>query len=548
MPFLPIVHRELRVASRRGGTWWTRLVAAGLGVVVGGWVMLLFGRHFTDKMGPPIFISVSWAIFVYCLFAGLRATADCLAEEKREGTLGLLFLTDLKGYDIVFGKLAATSLNLLYGVTAVFPVMAIPLLMGGVTVDELGRVALVTLNTLFFSLAVGMFCSALCRDERAALVTALGCALLLTVVWPIVYVAVQETRHVRVAEAYLAPSPGFACVAAFDSQFKSLRTPRLFYWSVGGVHFLAWMLLCAAAWLVPRRWQDKSLSPARRREPRQRPDSGKPARRRAARAAQLDANPFAWLAGRGRFKAWSVWIFLGAAALLWLGGLAFFKSDWVDEGMQVMTGLTLHTILKCWIASEASRRLAHDRQSGALELLLSTPLSVADILQGQLRALARQFGLPLLLVLFVDGLFLLSHRDEPTWVWLWLAGMGMFVLDAAALAVVGMWTGLTQRGSLRAAGQAVNLVLTLPTVLWLAFITFYAVFEHSFTRRWFGSWEYAPGVFWFGLGALADVFFGARAWRRLRTRFRETATQRFAKRGAAESLESRLQPARREAR
>ena len=50
--------------------------------------------------------------FIYSLVAGRRFTADCLSEEKREGTLGLLFLTDLKGYDVVLGKVAATSLYL----------------------------------------------------------------------------------------------------------------------------------------------------------------------------------------------------------------------------------------------------------------------------------------------------------------------------------------------------------------------------------------------------------------------------------------------------
>ena len=43
---------------------------------------------------------------LYCLLSGVRSTADCLSVEKREGTLGLLFLTDLKGYDVVLGKLA----------------------------------------------------------------------------------------------------------------------------------------------------------------------------------------------------------------------------------------------------------------------------------------------------------------------------------------------------------------------------------------------------------------------------------------------------------
>ena len=92
---------------------------------------------------------------LYCLFCGVRLTADCLSEEKREGTLGLLFLTDLKGYDVVLGKLAATSLNSFYGVLAVVPMLALPLLLGGVTPGEFWRMALVALNTLFFSLARG---------------------------------------------------------------------------------------------------------------------------------------------------------------------------------------------------------------------------------------------------------------------------------------------------------------------------------------------------------------------------------------------------------
>ena len=65
---------------------------------------------------------------IYCLFSGRISTADCLSEEKREGTLGLLFLTDLKGYDVVLGKLAATSVSAFYGLLAALPVLAVPVL------------------------------------------------------------------------------------------------------------------------------------------------------------------------------------------------------------------------------------------------------------------------------------------------------------------------------------------------------------------------------------------------------------------------------------
>src|SRR5678816_247997 len=133
MTFLPIVERELLEASRRRGTYWIRVGAAGAGLVIGIWMMAFDELRVPSRVGMALFIPLSILALIYCAFIGVFRTADCLSEEKREGTLGLLFLTDLKGYDIVLGKLAATSLNAAYGLLALFPIMAIPLLAGGVT-------------------------------------------------------------------------------------------------------------------------------------------------------------------------------------------------------------------------------------------------------------------------------------------------------------------------------------------------------------------------------------------------------------------------------
>src|SRR5512145_1105353 len=93
------------------------------------------------------FWGLSVLALAYCLYAGRHATADCLSQEKREGTLGLLFLTDLKGYDVVLGKLAATSLNGLYCLVGILPVLAVPLLLGGVSYPEFWRMVLVLVDT-----------------------------------------------------------------------------------------------------------------------------------------------------------------------------------------------------------------------------------------------------------------------------------------------------------------------------------------------------------------------------------------------------------------
>src|SRR5205823_10885449 len=163
MTFLPVVDRELRVAARRPATYWTRLVfaIAGAGIVSLALLFAAAAQTGATGIGGWLFYFLSLLALGFSAFAGVFLTADCLSEEKRDGTLGLLFLTDLKGYDVVFGKLAATSLGAFYAVLAVLPVMAVPLLMGGVTLAEFGRMALVSINTLFFSLSLGMCCSSM---------------------------------------------------------------------------------------------------------------------------------------------------------------------------------------------------------------------------------------------------------------------------------------------------------------------------------------------------------------------------------------------------
>jgi ABC-type transport system involved in cytochrome c biogenesis permease component len=171
MSFLPIVERELRVSARRTSTYWLRCLVALAGVVIFAG-LLLNTRMFPSPvvMGKNLFSSLSVLTLIYCLIEGVRETADCLSEEKREGTLGLLFLTDLRGYDVVLGKLLATSLRCGFAFLAVYPVLAITQLMGGVEPGFFWKTILALTHALFFSLATGMFVSALSRDALRAMI------------------------------------------------------------------------------------------------------------------------------------------------------------------------------------------------------------------------------------------------------------------------------------------------------------------------------------------------------------------------------------------
>src|SRR5262245_24262023 len=104
MTFLPIAERELRVSSRKALTYWMRF-AMGLFVFAIWLVMLFMIPARPAARGQMLFTALSGLMFVFCLFAGVFLTADSISQETREGTLGLLFLTDLKGYDVTLGKL-----------------------------------------------------------------------------------------------------------------------------------------------------------------------------------------------------------------------------------------------------------------------------------------------------------------------------------------------------------------------------------------------------------------------------------------------------------
>jgi ABC-type transport system involved in multi-copper enzyme maturation permease subunit len=91
---------------------------------------------------------VAFVTFLFCVVIGAALPADCLSRERREGTLGLLFLTNLNSAEVVAGKVLSTTLAAGYGLLAVFPLLAVTLLLGGVPFDEFWRVALALVNAL----------------------------------------------------------------------------------------------------------------------------------------------------------------------------------------------------------------------------------------------------------------------------------------------------------------------------------------------------------------------------------------------------------------
>ena len=526
------------MASRRAGTYWLRLLVAAALILISTWVFVVSGKLQPQMVGRTLFYTLTGGVMLYVMLAGLRSTSDCLSEEKRDGTLGLLFLTDLRGYDVVLGKLLANSLAVFYCVLAVLPVLAVPLLMGGVEVTEFARLVAVIVNSLFFSLSAGMLASAICTTARASISWTLLLILLVTAGGPGLGLVEWWLRHWQGSYhfVFLFSSPVFNFFSGVDEFYKrGFGTGYVV--SLIFVHVMSWVYLLAAGWLVRRTWQDKpaTVDELKMRGRVQSVLEGNLVVRNKFRTRCLDRNAFYWLATKPRQKALWSWMPLVIAAGVWIWGLSKFGRDCLNPGMYVTTAIALGFTYKAMIGGESGRRLIEDRKSGALELLLSTPLSVKDIARGQRLALQRQFTFPMIamtIVAFCMWLACLAHvdlgaKEREYALVIGLLAVVIYVADVVALYWMGMWHGLSMKNPKHAFGSMIVPILILPWIAMGLTATVITLLPRQLQMLFEDTGMMWPLIFWVGFSLLADVGFGLWARNRFLTKFREVATQRF---------------------
>ncbi len=474
MVSLPIVERELGIASRKLGSWLSRWIIAIVAVCFGGlWLGMAYSVG--GMMNGDVFFAIlAWACFVYCLLAGLWTTSDTLTREKTDGTLGLLFLTDLRGYDVVLGKMITASLKSFYGVLAVLPVLALPLLMGGVTNDQFWRTAGALLNILIFSLSLGMFFSALSWSSGRAVFWTFFSLLSVTML-PLIHLWLGGA-----ASALNFVSPGFAMANASAPVIGTPTAGFSVYWAwLGGGLAVSGVLLALASWIIQHRWRETRLRP---QTPilAERVDGDRLEPSAERQSAMLDTNPAGWLVWRVRSFRTSRWLLVSLMITVGLVLLGFvvlagagIDDLWIFIGSLVWVG-------SFWIRLEVARHAVttiHEaKASGALEQILVTPVDERQFRRGHFAAMVRFWMWPVILLASLPIVAALFSMLMEGWIFddalFGVSIMGLmsvliavvFFGDLFALYYSGCWFALRSSSYSAAFWKTFGFVYLLPTI------------------------------------------------------------------------------------
>ncbi len=461
----PVFFRELRAAARDKWTWRRRLICAAVALLGG---VAIHGAQFggltamATVKGLGMFQVLVWAIYCATFVAGTIFTADLLSGERRDGTMDLLLLTRLNPLELVLAKLLSASVETFSVLLGLMPFMFFPVMLGGVSLEAVVASVLVLMNSLFLSLVAGLVASALVQNGRAAMLI----SVFLCLVTALGGLGLAAGTHAASDWAWystvglLLHAMGGTAFASLDSFLDYLLIQHLAGWF--GI-LLAVLLVRAASQgtnLLNRVWE---FLEARR------VDAEKELRRGTRSREGLDEDPVAWLMTRERLSSAFLWAVIALLCAVVVPASFLFTKWWLEPATVAIACFVLHGSVKLWIALEATRRLAEDKRTGALQLMLATALTPKEVLRGLERGILRRFRKPMAVVLGIDLVFLaLALREgsaSAEIVVIVVQSMMIFFFDCFALVWMGLWDGASAANATRALIRTTLKILVLPWLL-----------------------------------------------------------------------------------
>lgn len=420
-----IFRRELQVRARQPATYRIRLIAGAIILsIFGGFALTHYGS--ANVLGVKLFGICSTLLFLYALLSGVALTADCLSEEKREGTLGLLFLTQMTSAEVVLGKMGVQSLRAIYGLIAAIPVLTICVLFGGVRGGDAFQTVIVLLATTFFSLTTGVFVSARAVEDRSAFLGTLGLVAALSLLPPLLWQIIQWAA---------GSAPEFIRYASPIYPFTRPRWSPDFAGSLAVLGLIGTGFLINAAFRLSRSFAEPAAVEFK--------GASASIKRLAGRTNRwmLDHDPFDWLLHRETILPRTLRLLAILALLVGIPTAVSIKharaSVVIVTCLFSLLGSSL--LLKTLVAADAMRSLHQDHRSGALELLFSTPIDPNSIAQAQVRRTTRRF-LPVCLAFATVYIIFFLQKELDELFIIALGGSIFLFVDSRAL----IWTAMRQ--------------------------------------------------------------------------------------------------------
>ena len=417
----PVVIRELQAEARHPFTYWMRMLGAGALLLAALFVGLESGLSINE--GGALFARLHLLLFCSIWMLVPLVTADCISRERREGTLGLLFLTPLTARAIVVAKTLAHGLRALTLCMAVLPVLTLPFLMGGVSWQEAAFSATTNFSSFCWAVAAGVLASSWTK----AWLRSLACAIALACVMGACFACANTTFSML---TYMTYSGGFGWrtvyywpqffYAAFfwatdmDQIWKQIlqglpQAQAALVGSALGGGLLSFgglvLVLQIASVSVRRHWREEPPSAQRVWLERTfcTPILGRAFFRRWMQR-KLNHNPIGWLEQRTWRARLVTWSWLAIMISLLSVGVGEVSPGWSGRGFARMEGF-LAWLLAGSVAMTAAGSFRRERETGVLELLLVSPLRVSNIISGRLRGIWGQF-VPAIGLLLISWLYL----------------------------------------------------------------------------------------------------------------------------------------------
>jgi ABC-type transport system involved in multi-copper enzyme maturation permease subunit len=474
----------------------------------------------TARFGSVLFYVLTfWVQLPLLIFFAALSSASAIAREKDRRTFVLLLMTDLRNYEIVLGKLFGSLFQIFFLLAGMVPVLALLLLLGGVSPEQVGQALLIMAATALAAGSLGSLV-ALWREKTFP-------ALALTVLFLVLYLClVQALAKLPFLAGWVSGGAGYHIGSVLES-WQTYLDPFLALSSVlePPIHtepglapaygFALTMVLLSVllnAWAILRlRVWNPSGEPIIQRE---RPEEAEEEKDRAkAHAApgpirRVWANPILWREMRTR--AYGRWPFLVQAAYYLVFCLICYwalSPLWTTEGRPsffAARGLVPLGILSLLLVSvQAATAITSERDTGALDLLLVTDLTPKEFIFGKLWGILYNTKSYILLPLILAGVYAfgLSHFNSQYFGMLATPPRAhpelafsknieaLFSIDLGALVLLAFAAVLGVHVSLRTINSQLAIINTLGTIFFLSVGTLVCIalilINGRFESQWF---------------------------------------------------------------